>query len=112
MSAHGMTILSALALLGCQRNEGSTAQAPPPARTAAAAPVVQQPKPGDRVDIHGIVVTYREAGVIEISGRDRWGNMLHSSYESIEFFREALPVIERSLATDQAAGLHARFGTP
>lgn len=106
MRSHGLAILSALTLLvGCQQHDGGAVPEPPPA-----APTAQQPKPGDRADVHGIVVKFTDGGAVEISGRDRWGNALDTTYENVEFFRNALPVLERSVSAEQAAGLRALVG--
>ncbi len=106
MPSRAFAILSTLALLAaCQQNDGAARPAPTPA--PAASPRVQPPKPGDRVDVHGIVVTFLDGGSIAISGRDRWGHALDTTYENVEFFRNALPVLERSISADQAAGLRA-----
>jgi hypothetical protein len=106
MWSHGYAFLSAAALVvacqGCQRTERTPEPAPP-----LAAPVAQQPKPGDRVDVHGITVKFLDGGTIELSGRDRWGNALDTTFETIEYFRNALPVLERSVTAEQAAGLRA-----
>jgi hypothetical protein len=110
MRWHSLSILSALALLvGCQQNESASKPASSNTPAVAAAP---QPKPGDRVDVHGIVVKFLDGGAVAISGKDRWGNALDTTYENAEFFRNALPVLERSVTAEQAAGLRALIGAP
>jgi len=94
-------IASMLALLGCQRTESDNSQ--PAAATTA--PVAVAPKRGEPVDVHGIVVTFRDDGMIAIRGRDRFGNALDTVYENVEFFRNALPVLDQSLTVDQSMGL-------
>lgn len=91
-------IASVLALLGCQRTESAKSE-PPVAHVAV------PPKPGGPVDVDGIVVTFRDDGMIAIRGRDRFGNVLDTVYENIDFFRNALPVLDRSLTADQSMGL-------
>lgn len=76
----------------------------------ATPPAATRPKPGDRVDVHGIVVRFLDSGAVEITGRDRWGNPVDTTYESVEFLRNALPVLERSVSPEQAAGLKALLG--
>jgi hypothetical protein len=97
-----LAIVSVL-LLGCQRQEQPAESAPSSRVTTA--PRVQAPKPGEPIDVHGIVVTFRQDGMIEIRGRDTWGNAIDAVYENIEFFRKALPVIDKGLTADQAMGL-------
>lgn len=105
MPARAFAILSTLALVvGCQRGDGAAEPAPTPTPTTS--PGVQRQTPGD-VDVHGIVVKFLEDGMIQIRGRDRWGNALDTTYQNVEFLRNALPVLERSISTDQAAGLRA-----
>jgi hypothetical protein len=98
MQPRVFAIASALALLGCQRTESARSQPP-------AAHVAVTPKPGGPVDVDGIVVTFRDDGMIAIHGRDRFGNVVDTVYENIEFFRNALPVLDRSLTAEQSMGL-------
>jgi hypothetical protein len=44
-------------------------------------------------------------GSIALTGKDRWGEPLDTVYESPEFLRNALPVLQRSLAPEQARRL-------
>ena len=102
-------ITCALALLlACQQNEhvGDSARSMAPMPIASAQPH----KPGDRVDVDGIVVTFLDGGMIGLSGRDKWGNSLDTTYENSEFLRNALPVLERSITAEQLAGLRALVG--
>ena len=103
MQPRVFVIASALALLGCQRTERARSQ--PPAATTA--PVAVTPKRSEPVDVHGIVVTFRDDGMIAIRGRDRFGHALDTVYENIDFFRNALPVLDRSLTADQSMRLQA-----
>ncbi|MBV8760173.1 MAG: hypothetical protein JO257_22970 [Deltaproteobacteria bacterium] len=92
--------LFAFALLACQRTE--TKPEPPPAKPA---PVVATPKRGEPIDVHGIVVTFRDDGTVAIRGRDRFGAALDTVYENVDFFRNALPVLDQSLTAEQSMGL-------
>ena len=104
MRSQAAAILSALALLvGCQRTDREAA--PSSAPTAALPPALA--KPGDRVDVKGIVLELQNDGLIKLTGSDRWGQKLDQTFESFEFFRKALPVLEQSITADQAAGLRA-----
>jgi hypothetical protein len=96
----------ALALLfGCQRTDSTSA--PPTAAPTHAAVVSEQPKAGSHIDVHGIDVKFLAGGGIEITGRDRWNNPFDTTYENAEYFRNALPVLARSVSDQQAAGLRA-----
>lgn len=101
MTARVFAIASTLALVSCQRTERAKSE-PAAAKTA---PVGVTLKPGAPVDVHGIIVTLRDDGMIAIHGRDRFGNALDTVYENVEFFRNALPVLDGSLTIDQSAGL-------
>jgi hypothetical protein len=59
------------------------------------------------VDIAGMTVVFLASGAIQISGADRWGNRIDSVYENIDYLRNALPVLERSLTATQAMELRA-----
>ena len=91
---------SLLALLGCQRTEPTKSQ---PAATPA--PVAAAPKRGEPIDVHGISVTFREDGMVAVHGRDQFGSAIDTTYENVDFFRNALPVLARSLTTEQSIGL-------
>ncbi len=93
-------IASVLATLGCQRTEPAKSE-PAPAKPA----VVAMPKRGSPVDVHGITVTFRDDGMVAIQGRDQFGNTIDTVYENVDFFRNALPVLDRSLTAEQSMGL-------
>jgi len=99
MRTRAFSIAVVLALLGCQRNEPRSEPATT-TKTAVAAPKLDAP-----IDVHGITVTFRTDGTVAIQGRDRFGNALDTVYENVDFFRKALPVLERSLTTEQSTGL-------
>jgi len=100
MPAKMVAVAGMLAMAGCQRTEPARTQPAP-----AAAPVAATPKRGEPIDVHGIVVTFRDDGMVEIRGRDQFGHAVDTTYENVEFFRNALPVLDRSLTTEQAVGL-------
>ncbi len=91
-------------VFGCQRTD---APAPPAAAPTHASVVPEQFKTGSHVDVAGISVTFLAGSRIEITGRDRWNNPLDATYENADYFRNALPVLARSLTDLQAAGLRA-----
>jgi hypothetical protein len=91
-------------IAACGRKDDRAAPAPvevakPSASDAAAL------KPNEPIDIHGITVKLLDDGTVEVAGTDRWGNRLDTKYENVEYFRGALPVLERSVTEEQAAGL-------
>lgn len=100
-----MRVVVLLALLvalvvGCQRKESPPSD--PPKGLELTRP---QLRPGDRVGVDGIVVEMLDGGTIQLRGTDRWGARLDTTYENIEFLRNALPVLERSLTPEQASRL-------
>ena len=99
MRTRTLSIAVVLALFGCQRNEPR----PEPAtttKTTVAAPKLDAP-----TDVHGITVTFRADGMVALQGRDQFGGALDTVYENVEFFRKALPALERSLTAEQSTGL-------
>lgn len=53
--------------------------------------------------------TYPNGHVI-LTGKDRWGNAVDTTYEDTTFLRSALPTLERSLAPEQLTRLRQTFG--
>lgn len=107
VSLAGSIIIALSLLAACQQNESYGPSPAPAKRPPDPSPIVQPPSAGDRVDVHGIAVKFLEGGAIELRGKDRWGNALDTTYENIEFLRNALPVLERAVTPEQAAGLRA-----
>ena len=95
------SIVVVVALLGCQRNEPRSEPATT-TTTAFGSPTAKRDAP---IDVHGITVTFRADGMVAIQGRDRFGNALDTVYENVDFFRKALPVLDRSLTAEQSTGL-------
>lgn len=96
----GVEITVVLALLvGCQRNEALPRKEPVPSDASHVADA------SGRVDIDGLTVTFLDGGLIQLTGLDRWGKPLDTTYESAEYLRKALPVLERSITVSQAADL-------
>ena len=100
MRTRVLSIAAVLALIGCQRNEPRPEPAP---TTTAVAPL--RAKRDVPLDVNGITVTFRADGTVAIQGRDQFGTALDTVYENVDFFRNALPVLERSLTAAQATGL-------
>ena len=96
-----MFIAVVLTLLGCQRNEPRSE----PGTTTSTAIGSRTAKRDTPIDVHGITVTFHADGMVAIQGRDQFGNALDTVYENVDFFRNALPVLERSLTPEQSTGL-------
>ena len=95
-----ITVALTIALLvACQRDETDKRPA------TSAHPFGSEPRVGERLDVHGISVTFLDGGSIEVRGRDRWGQPLDTTYENRDFLRKALPVLERNITAEQANGL-------
>lgn len=56
-------------------------------------------------DIHGLRVTVNDDGTIAIQGVDRWGGRLDTVYADTTYFRNAVPVLKRSVTEEQGTGL-------
>ena len=83
------------------------AVAPEPAAVAAD----PAPEPPD-VDVGGLTLRRLDDGRIEMRGTDRWGGSVETTYESAEYLRNALPVLERSLSPEQSAAIRAYLEPP
>jgi hypothetical protein len=77
-------------LVACQPTDPPAHRAPPP-------------KPADFVDADGIALEFRSDATIHLTGIDRWGAPIDTTYESIAFLRAALPTLDRSLTPAQMA---------
>jgi len=100
MRTRTLSVAVVLALLGCQRNEPKPEPTP---TTTAVAPL--RAKLDAPTDVHGITVTFRADGMVALQGRDQFGGAIDTVYENVEFFRKALPALERSLTAEQSTGL-------
>jgi hypothetical protein len=82
---------------------GATATPPPPPPTQPK-PAAKAPKPGTR-DLAGLKLEFKKDGTVKLTGKDRWGQKIDTTYESAAYLREAVPVLRRSLSEPQAAAL-------
>lgn len=99
-----MLLVGLACLAACQRTADEN-PGPPAHVVEVPGEDAQHQRPS--MDVQGILVTFRDDGTIQIRGRDRWGNGIETSYENAQFFRQALPVLERSLTPGQVQGLQA-----
>ena len=93
------------------RTEGETAEEGAAGQEAAeaveeAAEEAEPPNAATR-DIHGLRVTLNDDGSITLSGVDRWGARLDTTYADATYFRNAVEVLKRSITEEQGAGLDA-----
>lgn len=104
---------------GGASREPSAAQgeraAAPAAETETPATPPEQPEaeaePAPDVEVDGLTARRIEGGLIEVRGPDRWGGRVDTTYESAEFLKNALPVLERSITEEQVAALRAYVET-
>jgi len=90
----------------------TNAPVPPTAPTPIAPPAIQPPaieyrlvgRPGTR-NAAGIRVEFLPSGGVTVRGADRWGHPQNFTYESATFFRNAVPVLVRSVTPAQATAL-------
>lgn len=92
-----------------QRSEGATAETEAP-ETPPAHPA-PEPEPAPDIEVDGLTARRVEGGLIEVRGTDRWGGRVDTTYESAEYLKNALPVLERSITEEQAAALRAYVET-
>lgn len=93
------SLLLGIALGGCQRTEN--------VQQPVATPAKHQRAVANTLNLHGLTVSYIDGARIHVAGDDRWGTPLDTTYESVEFLRNALPVLERSITAEQLADLRA-----
>ena len=89
-----------------------TVAPPPHARAPGPAAPPSLPEPGPATagkhDLGGGAgVVLIGGGAITLTGKDRWGAPLDTVYQSADYLRNALPVLKRSLAPQQAQRLEA-----
>lgn len=95
--------------------DDSPARPPPPtiptlpaAIDAASADVGGQ---ANRVeDLGGIRVTFQASGRVSVAGADPWGGRLDTEFESVAFFRRAVPTLTRSMTPEQGVALRRVAG--
>lgn len=114
MNRSTLAVLLVALLTGCDCDEGATSPQPTLEHRAAATepatepeapaePAVPEARPD--VDVGGLTARRLDDGRIEVHGADRWGGRVDTTYESAEYLRNALPVLERSITEEQATAL-------
>jgi hypothetical protein len=93
-------VLISIALLGVVACSGR--KDPPPAPPAAAAAPSRDQR---KVEIEGLHVTIRGDGLVDLEGADRWGRPLDATYESVLFFKRAVPALSLNVTAAQAGRL-------
>ncbi len=99
-------MLIVMLIAACTRKQDRAAPAP----VETTKPSGAGPKRGGPIDVHGIAVRFLEDGTVEIAGTDRWGNGIDTKFENVDYFRGSIPVLERSVTAEQAAGLRRVAG--
>jgi len=89
------------ALGGCSRSSenSSSASAAPP---AAQAPHAQPKKSKQVVRGDNITITEHEAGQVSVQGIDQWKEKVDTTYSDCDYFRRAIPVMERQFGKERA----------
>jgi hypothetical protein len=88
------------------------AAAAPAATDAAPVPAVEpRPQQADTIeaehDVAGLKVTVYANRRVRLQGPDAFGGQLDQTYEDAEYFKNAVPVLSRSVTPEQAKGLAA-----
>ena len=108
-----------LAALGCGDSTESARVAPETTAEAAESVVAEEiattreavaekpsPAPGTR-DVAGLTLEVLQDGSISLTGADRWGNPLDTTYANLEYLTNAVQVLQRSMTDEQASALAA-----
>ena len=117
--AAGVVLLVIVGIAGCGDSTPPARTAPeeepemietaPPVEEAAegvSEPVSPAPTDADGTrDLAGLSVKVGADGSITVSGEDRWGEKLDTTYENLEFLTNALPVLKRTITEEQGRAL-------
>lgn len=94
---------------------------PPPGSPPDAGPVDVPPPPRVSVDagtpqrvvtLAGLTLSYFPGGMLRFRGTDLWGASFDTLYESMDFFRRAVPTIEHTITREQTVALRRHLGMP
>jgi len=88
------------ALGGCSRSSesASSSSAAPPAAQAPRA----QKKSTQVVQGDNLTITEHEAGQVSVQGIDQWKEKVDTTYSDCDYFRRAIPVMERQFGKERA----------
>jgi hypothetical protein len=78
------------------------AQAPPPPVAAPVVVTADELPPRLRVDGDGITLTEQVDGRVRLKSTAAWGEALDLAFDDCEFYRAAIPTLERQLAPERA----------
>ena|SRR5438477_12306575 len=89
----------AAALAACARSGSPDAGAAPREQGSPA-----HPPAGEAIGA-GLFIERNPNGSLTLSGTDRWGAPIDTTYESVEYFKAAVPVLQRSLSPEASQAL-------
>jgi len=118
MSRWIATGLILVAIVGCSDSRDSTGSAESGQTPAEETPqaveeaVEREVAEGAQVaneirDLAGLSVGIRDDGTITLSGADRWGGRIDTTYASLEFLTNAVPSLKRGVTHEQGSALDA-----
>jgi hypothetical protein len=84
--------------------DGGGAAAAPATPIVQPKPAAKSPKPGTR-DLAGLKLELKKDGSAHLTGKDRWGQKIDTTYESAAYLRDAIPVLKRAATDQQSAAL-------
>ncbi len=102
----GLAYALLLALAGCAAEGAAAGEAEPP-ELADEGPVPPAPERVEHVSADGIEARLLSDGSVRLEGIDRFGQTLSVTYADASYFRNAVPVLARSLTPAQADALRA-----
>jgi hypothetical protein len=89
-------------------DQAAAAEAAEAAEAARQAAEAEAAAVDDRTqDLAGLSLLVNDDGTITLSGADRWGGRIDSTYADLEYFTNAVPVLRRSVNDEQGAALDA-----
>lgn len=98
-----------LAGSACAPEPKQAAKARPPAAAPAVAPAPPIPAdtlpPIKKIEADGIVLAELVDGRVRMQATATWGETLDTTYDSCDYFRNALPVLERQLSPERSKHL-------
>jgi len=116
MPARFLLVAVVVLVAGCSCSDHENArssQQSPSSRTRAPAKAVpaepaEAPEAEAAAEVHtapDLRVVVNEDGTVTVSGMDRWGHRLDTTYADATYFRNALPVLRRAVTEAQLPAL-------